>query len=299
MPLHKDTPISTWISDFIKSDNPKFDGKSKEERKKMAIGAYYAKQRANEAIEEIECDENDLHEAPLELSDSGVSATHIKHIVGHYGKENIHSIRPVAGKHGHYAVFLKDKKNPALLNTRSVKVHDTQGITHTNIASPTTVSSVKHQRVINSSTDYENYNTILEYRIRNAHSEDMKAAFEYGKKAKEEGKVNDPFQSEDIYKLLAKHSDIPQELKIHFANAWKNGYVSSDTVGPDLDDSVICDNVPTLYESNDLTKVLNPFGKSKTTDNKKHFDSLMSVRRIQHVGHLNDDPSLPLKRKEI
>lgn len=34
--------IEKWIEDFIKSDNPKFDGKTKEERRKMAIGAFYA-----------------------------------------------------------------------------------------------------------------------------------------------------------------------------------------------------------------------------------------------------------------
>ena len=37
------TSISDIIHDFIHSDNPKFAGKSKEERKRMALGAYYAK----------------------------------------------------------------------------------------------------------------------------------------------------------------------------------------------------------------------------------------------------------------
>lgn len=35
-------PVSKWIDDFINSDNPKFAGKSKEERRQMALGAYYA-----------------------------------------------------------------------------------------------------------------------------------------------------------------------------------------------------------------------------------------------------------------
>ena len=34
--------VSAWIKDFIHSDNPRFEGKSKEERRKMAIGAFYA-----------------------------------------------------------------------------------------------------------------------------------------------------------------------------------------------------------------------------------------------------------------
>ena len=43
-------PASKWISDFVKSDNPKFAGKSKKERMNMALGAYYAKKRANEEV---------------------------------------------------------------------------------------------------------------------------------------------------------------------------------------------------------------------------------------------------------
>jgi hypothetical protein len=42
--LSKDADAGDWIHDFIHSDNPKFAGKSKAERKKMALGAYYAKQ---------------------------------------------------------------------------------------------------------------------------------------------------------------------------------------------------------------------------------------------------------------
>lgn len=39
--ITKSTSAGEVISDFVNSDNPKFDGKSKEERKKMALGAYY------------------------------------------------------------------------------------------------------------------------------------------------------------------------------------------------------------------------------------------------------------------
>jgi hypothetical protein len=45
-------PASKWISDFVKSDNPKFAGKSKKERINQALGAYYAATRGkNEAFE--------------------------------------------------------------------------------------------------------------------------------------------------------------------------------------------------------------------------------------------------------
>ena len=51
--LSKDATAGDWIHDFVHSDNPKFDGKSKEKRKQMALAAYYAKQQ-NEEVEPIE-----------------------------------------------------------------------------------------------------------------------------------------------------------------------------------------------------------------------------------------------------
>lgn len=42
--LSKDAKAGDWISDFVHSDNPKFAGKTKKERIKMALGAYYGKQ---------------------------------------------------------------------------------------------------------------------------------------------------------------------------------------------------------------------------------------------------------------
>lgn len=41
--ITKDTSAGEIISDFVHSDNPKFEGKSKKERTKMALGAYYSK----------------------------------------------------------------------------------------------------------------------------------------------------------------------------------------------------------------------------------------------------------------
>ena len=38
--LSKDASAGDWIHDFIHSDNPKFAGKSKEERQKQALAAY-------------------------------------------------------------------------------------------------------------------------------------------------------------------------------------------------------------------------------------------------------------------
>jgi hypothetical protein len=44
--LSKSAPASAWIKDFVHSKNPKFKGKSKEERIKMALGAYYGQKEA-------------------------------------------------------------------------------------------------------------------------------------------------------------------------------------------------------------------------------------------------------------
>jgi hypothetical protein len=52
--LSKDASAGDWIHDFVHSDNPKFKGKSTEMRKKMALAAYYAKQR-NEEVETDIC----------------------------------------------------------------------------------------------------------------------------------------------------------------------------------------------------------------------------------------------------
>ena len=49
--LSKNADAGDWIHDFVHSDNPKFKGKSNAERKKMALGAYYAKQD-EEAVQE-------------------------------------------------------------------------------------------------------------------------------------------------------------------------------------------------------------------------------------------------------
>ena len=47
--------VKKYIDDFIKSDNPKFEGKSKKERMQMALGAYYAaKKGTNEEAEELD-----------------------------------------------------------------------------------------------------------------------------------------------------------------------------------------------------------------------------------------------------
>jgi hypothetical protein len=52
--ITKKTPAGEVISDFVHSKNPKFAGKSKEERKRMALGAYYSmhKEKSRKEVKE-------------------------------------------------------------------------------------------------------------------------------------------------------------------------------------------------------------------------------------------------------
>ena len=64
--LKASDPTGKWISDFVHSDNPKFAGKSKKERIRMALGAAYAAKRANEELE-IEEEVEQVDEVSTEL----------------------------------------------------------------------------------------------------------------------------------------------------------------------------------------------------------------------------------------
>jgi hypothetical protein len=80
--LGKDASAGDWIHDFIHSDNPKFAGKSKKERQKMALGAYYGKQNENTldslAATEAPCDGANGGETNNRKSQMSKSARMIK-----------------------------------------------------------------------------------------------------------------------------------------------------------------------------------------------------------------------------
>jgi len=50
--LSKDADAGDYISDFVHSTNPKFEGKSKKERINMALGAYYNTQKKKDGVSE-------------------------------------------------------------------------------------------------------------------------------------------------------------------------------------------------------------------------------------------------------
>lgn len=105
--LKKSDDISKWISDFVHSDNPKFAGKSKEERIKMAKGAYYGAQK-----EEVELDEDaDFIQQHLANKDinSSVEGKTVK----------VHSSNVAAAKKHLAKIGYKDHKVVSGLNEES------------------------------------------------------------------------------------------------------------------------------------------------------------------------------------
>lgn len=63
--LNPEDDASVWIDDFVKSDDPRFEGKSKEERIKMALGAWYAAQKK----ESVEQSTESLEEATMNAAE--------------------------------------------------------------------------------------------------------------------------------------------------------------------------------------------------------------------------------------
>lgn len=64
--LKASDPTGKYISDFVHSDNPKFAGKSKKERIRMALGASYGVKKTNEAKDSREYDyEGDMAKSQL------------------------------------------------------------------------------------------------------------------------------------------------------------------------------------------------------------------------------------------
>ena len=101
--LSKDATAGDWIHDFVHSDNPKFEGKSKEKRKQMALAAYYAKQQN----EEVELEEGDLSVRTLynKFADA--------HVNGHDTKSTEKAIKKVHGDE-----VLKHMKKAANANAK-------------------------------------------------------------------------------------------------------------------------------------------------------------------------------------
>ncbi|MDD4242766.1 MAG: hypothetical protein PHG08_00505, partial [Bacilli bacterium] len=91
MPLTKDTPMKTFIDDFVKSDDPKFAGKSKAKRIEMAKAAWFAKQNEETEMETKEVEKLD------EIGDTGNSS--VAYQKAHYGDNAVMPDRDVVKKY--------------------------------------------------------------------------------------------------------------------------------------------------------------------------------------------------------
>ena len=72
--LDPNDDAGVWIDDFVKSDNPKFAGKSKEERIKMALGAWYAAQKKESFGEETLEESDDYNSLKNVFNDALIMA---------------------------------------------------------------------------------------------------------------------------------------------------------------------------------------------------------------------------------
>lgn len=126
MPLNKRTPIETWISDFIKSTNPKFEGKDKETRRKMAIAAYQAKQNEDFEDGELVLIEDLLNEKILPQDHPLFNAAKSSS-----PNQNIHSVKHIGdssnGKYAHIEVRVKDRTNPNAVRIKKMVIHASSG----------------------------------------------------------------------------------------------------------------------------------------------------------------------------
>ena len=108
--LRASDPTGKWISDFVHSDNPKFAGKSKKERIRMALGAAYGAKK-----EEVELDEAIKLNSKVVIHAPGKSY-HGK--VGHVGE-----IRHGAFKGAPKTYTVDHEGGSTQLDKKNIKLH--------------------------------------------------------------------------------------------------------------------------------------------------------------------------------
>ena len=151
--LSKDASAGDWIHDFIHSDNPKFAGKSKAERKKMALGAYYGKQNEEADVTTDSLagrkdggDENtfthfkkklkgDVQPDPKEDDNPEETAARKLHIAKPTDPQTLKKVDNLDKKYGTPNVFKEEKEEPPFekpyRETKSSTVTDKSGAKHT------------------------------------------------------------------------------------------------------------------------------------------------------------------------
>jgi hypothetical protein len=96
--LSKDAKAGDWISDFVHSTNPKFDGKSKKERINMALGAYYDTHKKKDGISEEAEQLDEVNQKTVDLAKE-IAKKH-KNMTSDVHRGNVH----IYNKHDEEAV---------------------------------------------------------------------------------------------------------------------------------------------------------------------------------------------------
>lgn len=136
--LSKDAEASDWIKDFVHSTNPKFEGKSKEERIKMALGAYYAQARRKQQTEEVEQIDEISQMAHAKYQDA--ARKNIKeltpHVSGEYGDiaKNIIN-RRIKGLTASSALKFRDQYKPKQQSSMKEEIEELDELSKSTLAS--------------------------------------------------------------------------------------------------------------------------------------------------------------------
>jgi hypothetical protein len=93
--LSKNAKAYDWIHDFVHSDNPKFDGKSKAQRMQMALAAYYASQKRSRTKNEDVGDPQAATQSPSDGANGGEEVAPPKKSIKRVVKELYSSSRQV------------------------------------------------------------------------------------------------------------------------------------------------------------------------------------------------------------
>lgn len=121
--LKKSQPAGEWIKDFVKSDNPKFAGKSKKKRMQMALGAYYAKQRNEETEIEEAINMRGVMDRAERKTGAAEYKTHMRKKAEGEGSEAEAARRWLGHKPGTTGADVK-KMNAARMNKEEVELSD-------------------------------------------------------------------------------------------------------------------------------------------------------------------------------
>ncbi len=269
--LSRDDPIGLWIDDFAKSKDPRFVGKSKRERRNMAIAAYYGYTNrteqtnlSGEIMKENELFENEDLVVISKLEESGTipeelvefldevglekntyTVRYVKEGVEHKSRESAYSASFVAEKYSGVEVLDITQKGKSVMETVQ-PIEESHSQMDINEVSSNLISKVR-QKAHQKSLDH--------YASAVSHDKDIK--FNHVRQ-----RYEDNPDHPDNNKEAAKHMKLHQKYSnMYFKNASK-------------EDSA---------RKREQSKYVNP--------NKKPFDNKSMGDHIQKTHYNSDNRS--------